>query len=78
MPWLRTHRPGAPRRGAQRSAGAVAGRVHPGMHSPEALARNRGHRRQPGDGGKQSADQIANVGGTCIAYPAILCDPLHA
>ena len=48
------------------------------MHSPEALARNRGHRRQPGDGGKQSADQIANVGGTCIAYPAILCDPLHA
>lgn len=39
--------PRRPRRGAQRSAGAVAGRVHPGMHWPEGARA----RARPGSAG---------------------------
>lgn len=44
--------PRRPRRGAQRSAGAVAGRVHPGMHRPRGRSRE-GAARLRRAGGEQ-------------------------
>lgn len=43
------------------------------MRRELALARGRGRRRQPADGGKHSADQHRQPSD----YPAHLCDPLH-